>query len=83
MSLIVTSPAWQPRNEPTRASTFSRSNGSDPASGPGSATSTANTFAETLSARNKIPSGPNVIGPADRMSAAPARKPYSLIATSS
>jgi hypothetical protein len=38
--------------------------------------------AEPLSARNKIPAGPNVIGPADCRSADPGRSPYSLIATS-
>ena len=51
------------------------SNGSHGLSGPCSPTSTANTFAETLSARNMIPSGPNAIGPADAMSADPTCKP--------
>ena len=71
MSLMTMSPAAQPRNEPTRASTSPMSNGSDPAAAPGSATSTACTLAAALSARNKIPPGPKVIGPADRMSARP------------
>src|ERR1700733_9860106 len=75
---MTMSPGSQPRNEATRTSTFSRSNGSGPAAGPGSATSTAKTFAAALSARNKIPSGPNAIGPADPMSAVPACSPYSL-----
>ena len=83
MSRMTTSSMSHPRNEARRASTLATSNGSDPAAAPWSATSTANTFAETLSARNRIPAGPNVIGPADRTSAVPIFNPYSLIATSS
>ena len=79
MSLMVMSPGSQPRNDPTRASTSSRSNGSAPPAAPGSATSTANTVAAALSARNKIPAGPNVIGPAERRLTRPGFNPNSLI----
>ncbi len=76
MSRMSRSAVAQPRNDATNASTFSISKGSGPASDPGSATSTANIFAAPLSARNKIPAGPNVMGPADSISTEPLCKPY-------